>query len=61
MAPKGTLAINATKYQIIIKKKKKEKLKIKPLYFLYGNRFSRRKLDELLLFTLELVRITERG
>jgi len=60
MAPKGTLAINAAKYQIIILKKER-KIKNKTSLLLYGNRFSRRKLDELLLFTLELVRITKRG
>jgi len=55
MAAKGTLAINAAKYQ---KKKQKEKGK-KNLFTFIGNRFSRRKLDELLLFPLELVRNTK--
>jgi len=34
MAAKGTLAINAAKYQL--KKKTERKIKIKPLYFCTG-------------------------
>jgi len=55
MAPKGTLAINAAKYQIKNRNRNKNSLLV------YGNRFSRKKLDELLLFTLELERITKRN